>query len=69
MIVEERSWLTQTKRHWQEVRGWHRIITLPAQVNDGAKVQIWCAYAEVLLGEAAFPKSIVMRRGKSGATA
>lgn len=29
-------------------------ITLPAYVGDVAKVQIWCAFAEALLGEAAF---------------
>lgn len=29
-------------------------ITLPSYVPDVAKVQIWCAYAETLLGEAPF---------------
>jgi hypothetical protein len=29
-------------------------ITLPAYIKDIAKVQIWCAWAEVLLGEAEF---------------
>jgi len=37
----------------------NRTITLPAYVNDIAKVQIWCAFAEVLLGEASFPKPIM----------
>jgi hypothetical protein len=32
----------------------NRSITLPSYVTDVAKVQIWCAYAEVLLGEASF---------------
>jgi hypothetical protein len=32
----------------------HRSITLPAYVADVAKVQFWCAYAEVVLGEASF---------------
>jgi hypothetical protein len=32
----------------------HRSIALPAYVPDVAKVQIWCAFAETLLGEAAF---------------
>ncbi len=29
-------------------------ITLPSYIPDVAKVQIWCAYAESLLGEAPF---------------
>jgi len=29
-------------------------ITVPAYVQDISKVQIWCAYAEVVLGEASF---------------
>jgi hypothetical protein len=32
----------------------NRSITLPAYVKSVAKVQFWCAYAEVLLGEASF---------------
>ncbi|HKQ62391.1 MAG TPA: hypothetical protein VJS92_13950 [Candidatus Polarisedimenticolaceae bacterium] len=32
----------------------NRTITVPDYVHDIAKVQIWCAWAEVLLGEASF---------------
>jgi len=32
----------------------NRTITLPAYVQDVSKVQIWCAWAEVVLGEASF---------------
>lgn len=32
----------------------NRTITVPGYVPDIAKVQIWCAWAEALLGEAAF---------------
>jgi hypothetical protein len=32
----------------------NKSITLPSYVPDVAKVQIWCAYAETLLGEAPF---------------
>jgi hypothetical protein len=32
----------------------NRSITLPAYISDVVKVQFWCAYAEVLLGEAGF---------------
>jgi len=36
----------------------HKSITIPAYVSDVAKVQIWCAWAEVLLGEASFDKPV-----------
>jgi hypothetical protein len=32
----------------------NRTIELPAYVPDVVKVQIWCAFAETLLGEASF---------------
>ena len=35
----------------------NRTITLPAYIKSVAKVQFWCAYAEVLLGEASFSGS------------
>lgn len=34
--------------------GTNREITLPGYIKDVAKVQVWCSYAEVLLGEASF---------------
>ena len=39
-----------------DVKGdrFHRQITLPDYVPDVATVQIWCAFAETLLGEASF---------------
>ena len=42
----------------------NRTIALPAYINDVAKVQIWCAFAEVLLGEAPFSKPIVTASGE-----
>jgi hypothetical protein len=36
----------------------HKMIVVPAYVKDVAKVQIWCAWAEVLLGEASFDKPV-----------
>lgn len=33
---------------------YNQTITLPAYIKDVAKVQIWCAWAEALLGEASF---------------
>ncbi|HKY33208.1 MAG TPA: hypothetical protein VJV23_11775 [Candidatus Polarisedimenticolia bacterium] len=38
----------------------NKTITLPSYVSDVAKVQIWCAWAEVLLGEASFPKAVMV---------
>ena len=36
----------------------NRTITLPAYIADIAKVQIWCAFAETVLGEAAFESPV-----------
>ena len=33
---------------------YNKIITVPSYVKDIAKVQIWCAWAEAVLGEARF---------------
>ncbi|MFN8653808.1 MAG: hypothetical protein U0133_18015 [Gemmatimonadales bacterium] len=32
----------------------NRQITLPAYIKDVAKVQVWCSFAEVVLGETSF---------------
>ena len=34
--------------------GTNRSIVLPTYISDVKKVQVWCSYAEVLLGEASF---------------
>lgn len=39
----------------------NRSVTVPTYVKDVAKVQIWCSFAEVNLGEASF-KSAVMAK-------
>jgi hypothetical protein len=36
----------------------NKSITVPAYVPDVATVQIWCAYAQVLLGEASFESPV-----------
>ena len=36
----------------------NRSIVVPSYVMDIASVQIWCAYAEALLGEASFQKPV-----------
>lgn len=36
----------------------HRTITVPAYIRDIAKVQIWCAWAQTLLGETTFDRPV-----------
>lgn len=36
----------------------NRTITVPASVKDVARVQIWCGFAEVVLGEASFSNPV-----------
>lgn len=36
----------------------NKTITLPSYIRDIAKVQIWCAWAEALLGEASFESPV-----------
>ncbi len=36
----------------------NKSITLPGYIRDVAKVQMWCAWAEVLLGEAPFSSPV-----------
>jgi hypothetical protein len=36
----------------------NKTITLPSHIQDIAKVQIWCAWAEALLGEASFESPV-----------
>jgi hypothetical protein len=38
--------------------GEKREVTVPGFVHDIAKVQVWCAFAEVLLGEASFTPAV-----------
>jgi hypothetical protein len=43
-----------------EIKGdkYNRKITMPPYIKNVAKVQFWCAFAETLLGEAAFDKPV-----------
>ena len=42
----------------------NKSITLPTYVPDVAKVQMWCAWAEVVLGEAPFAKPVMAHATK-----
>ncbi len=37
---------------------YNQTIVVPSYVADIVKVQIWCAWAETLLGEASFPQPV-----------
>ncbi len=37
----------------------NKTLVIPSFVKDVSKVQIWCAFAEVLLGEASFDKPVL----------
>lgn len=39
----------------------NRKITVPSYISDIAKVQIWCSFAEVVLGEAPFASPVVLK--------
>ena len=41
----------------------NRSVTIPSYVADIAKVQMWCAWAEVLLGEASFARPVMAHAG------
>jgi hypothetical protein len=39
----------------------NRSITLPSFIPNVTKVRMWCAWAEIVLGEASFAKPIALR--------
>ena len=39
-------------------------ITVPSYITDIAKVEMWCAFVEVVLGEASFAKPMALRPAK-----
>jgi hypothetical protein len=45
----------------------NRTITIPPYIHDVAKVQIYCAWAEALLGEASFAKPVMTASGEAHA--
>jgi hypothetical protein len=42
----------------------NRSITLPAYIPDVAKVQFWCAFVEVVLGEASFTRPLALHTSR-----
>ena len=55
-IVDSRGNAFLLQRLVAKDNKFHKTITVPSYVLDVAKVQIWCAFAETLLGEASFGK-------------
>jgi hypothetical protein len=47
----------------------NRMVVVPEHVKDVAKVQMWCAFAETLLGEASFSAPVAMRHDAASAKA
>jgi hypothetical protein len=47
----------------------NKSVTVPVYVHDIAKVQIWCAFAETLLGETSFDSVIELGAGKADSMA
>ena len=39
----------------------NRDITLPSYIHSVKKVQVWCSFAEVVLGEAMFNKTVMIK--------
>jgi hypothetical protein len=39
----------------------NRSVVVPSYIKDVAKVQIWCSFAEVNLGEAMFAKAVMTK--------
>jgi len=39
----------------------NRSITLPSYITDVTKVRMWCAWAEIVLGETSFARPIALR--------
>ena len=57
MVVDSKGNTYLLQRFEIKDNKFHRKITLPAYAKDVAKVQFWCAFAELVLGEADFKKA------------
>ena len=58
-VVDSKGTVYQLDRLKAKNDKYNKSITLPSYIHDVAKVQIWCAFAEVLLGEAPFDKPMM----------
>lgn len=58
-VVDSQGTVYQLDRLKAKNDKYNKSIVLPSYIHDVAKVQIWCAFAEVLLGEAPFEKPLM----------
>src|SRR5215470_1119870 len=58
-VVDSKGAVYQLDRLQAKNGKYNKSITLPAYIHDVAKVQIWCAFAETLLGEAPFDSPVM----------
>jgi hypothetical protein len=58
-VVDSQGTVYQLDRLKAKNDKYNKSITLPSYIHDVAKVQIWCAFAETLLGEAPFDKPMM----------
>ncbi|HEX5050698.1 MAG TPA: hypothetical protein VFZ65_02900 [Planctomycetota bacterium] len=60
-VVDARGNTFLLQRLVAKDNNFHQTITLPDYVLDVAKVQIWCSFAETLLGETSFGKVVPLQ--------
>ena len=58
-VIDSKGNVYQLDRLQAKNGKYNKSITLPAYVPDVVKVQIWCAFAETLLGEASFSSPVM----------
>jgi len=58
-VIDSRGTVYTLERLQAKNGKFNKSITLPTYIPDVAKVQIWCAFAEMLLGEASFSSPVM----------
>ncbi len=60
-VVDTKGNVYQLQKLTIKGEKYNMSIVVPLYVPDIAKVQIWCAFAETLLGEASFPNTVMLK--------
>jgi hypothetical protein len=58
-VVDSKGRVYQLDRLQAKNGKYNKSIVLPAYISDVVKVQIWCTFAETLLGEASFSAPVM----------
>jgi hypothetical protein len=58
-VVDSKGVVYQLDRLTVKPNRFNKSLTLPAYIPDVKKVQIWCSFAETLLGEAEFSAPVM----------